>query len=406
MSEEDTPDPLEERIVELERTVEVLRGQMMPVVRRDLPLLTRAMRALVDREVEDVTELPEATGLLAAERREARAQLEDLEAWIAALDEVRTEMTSKEEKFATVLAFALDNRGDRTTVSVTPHEIRECTGVSRRYAYDLIDAMGSSLSGCAVRESDVVETITGSTRRSKALLVDCETVMYRGQSVGPSDSDGEIPGEAGEVNAASNATNESAAVALEELTALTPRGFEEYVADVWRAQGYTCCLTKQSGDNGVDVIAEKGDERLLIQAKRYSDQDVGIEIVQRMAGLLVDDEFNPSKVMVVTTSGFTQDAERCASRITGLELVDGPELVALGVDVDVGTSDGERRYETALTADQVLSVVEGREPKTTTEIARALDEDQRSVMTQLESLAGDEKIRVKEVGEGHFIWYR
>jgi hypothetical protein len=92
------------------------------------------------------------------------------------LGAVSDELTSKEEKYSAVpeLGFAKDSGG--STVAIGPHEIRECTDVLRRYSYGLIDAMGSSLSGCEVRDSDVVETITGTRRGKKALVDHCDVV--------------------------------------------------------------------------------------------------------------------------------------------------------------------------------------------------------------------------------------
>ena len=190
------------------------------------------------------------------------------------------------------------------------------------------------------------------------------------------------------------------------LTGLTPRGFEEYVADLWRARGYECRLTSRSRDSGVDVIAEKSEERVLIQVKRYSDCDVGIETVQRVAGLLVDEEFEASKVLVVTTAGFTADATQRGERIGALELVDGAAVVSRGRELGRSLHGQEHEYETELTDDQVLSVVEPGEPVTTVEVADALETNSRSVVVHLESLVDAGEIRVKRIGEEYGVWYR
>jgi hypothetical protein len=59
---------------------------------------------------------------------------------------------------------------------VTPAEIRGGTGVSRRYAYDLVDTLAVDVDGIAVRESQQVKTGSETEREQKALLVDCEQV--------------------------------------------------------------------------------------------------------------------------------------------------------------------------------------------------------------------------------------
>lgn len=343
---------------------------------------------------------------LAARLTAVEDAVESLETRLDAFATVGTEMNSKEEKYAAVLELAFEKCGDSETVSVGPHEIRNCTGVSRRYAYDLIDAMGTSLPGCEVRESEVVETISGTRRRSKALIVDCAAVRNGEPPVSIQDlseSDEEC---AVSAETSSDEDEDLFAGELDVLTGLTPRSFEEYVADVWRASGYTCRLTKRSRDSGVDVVADRGDERLLIQVKRYTNRDVGIETVQRVAGLLVDDEFNASRVLLVTTSGFTAAAKRRARRISNLELVDGTGLVSRGRDAGLLLHGEDHGYETELTDEEILPVLENGEPMTTVEVADALGSDSRAVLVHLESLVADDVIRLKRIGDELGVWYR
>jgi hypothetical protein len=343
---------------------------------------------------------------LAARLTAVEDAVESLEAQVDALTTVGADMDSKEEKYAAVLKLALEKCGDSETVSVGPHEIRNCTGVSRRYAYDLIDAMGTSLPVCEVRESDVVETITGTRRRSKALIVDCAAVR-NGEPPVPLRNLSESNEEhATSAETSSNEGEDLSAGDLDVLTGLTPRSFEEYVADVWRASGYTCRLTERSRDSGVDVVADRGDERLLIQVKRYTNRDVGIETVQRLAGLLVDDEFDASRVLLVTTSGFTAAAKRRAGRISNLELVDGAGLVSRGSDAGLSLHSEDHGYETELTDEEILSVFDNGEPMTTIEVADALGAESRSVLVHLESLVDDDVIRVKRIGDEVGVWYR
>lgn len=118
-------------------------------------------------------------------------------------------------------------------------------------------------------------------------------------------------------------------VDLHQLKELSAESFEEYVAHVWQANGYSCKLTKGSGDSGIDIIAEKNRERVLIQAKKYTNNNVGIGTVQRSAGLLVDKQFTPSEVVIVTTAGYTKDAKDRAAQIDNLRLINGRELVKM-----------------------------------------------------------------------------
>lgn len=202
--------------------------------------------------------------------------------------------------------------------------------------------------------------------------------------------------------------NEERVVDRHNLVSLTPEGFEAYVADVWRAQGYSCKLTKGSGDGGIDIIAVQGNDRVLIQAKRYSEQNVGIETVQRTAGLLVDDEFDASTVVIATTSGFTNDAKQRARRIHNLELIDGTQLVALSRKLGIGIDDanGNQVYAQEATPEQVLDVLSSGEPLSTSEIVSMIDAPPRSVVAQLKSLLDDGEIQAKQVGKDRTVWYK
>ncbi len=174
---EECSDSIEERLEALEADVNALESKLTSLAARDIPLLTGGVRALVDGDVEGPEELPAAARRTVENRREAREELDAVRSRVAALGDLGEERTSKEEKIATVLMFAFNKGDGESKVSVTPQEIRGCTGVSRRYAYDLVEEIGSSVTGCQIREAETVRTSTGSKRKPKALLVDCSVVQ-------------------------------------------------------------------------------------------------------------------------------------------------------------------------------------------------------------------------------------
>jgi phosphoglucosamine mutase len=74
-----------------------------------------------------------------------------------------TEPSTKDEKYAAVLSFAANKQCDGK-VSVSPAEIRGCTGVSRRYAYDLVEAIATDIDGVGIHELTQVQTGSGLVR--------------------------------------------------------------------------------------------------------------------------------------------------------------------------------------------------------------------------------------------------
>ncbi len=109
---------------------------------------------------------------------------------------------------------------------------------------------------------------------------------------------------------------------LDELVAMRPLEFEQNVSQTFQRMGYETHLTGHR-DQGVDVIATKGTERIAIQCKRYRGM-VGNAAVQEVYGGAALHEC--TKSMVITTSGFTLSAQALA-KVTGTTLVRGWEYV-------------------------------------------------------------------------------
>lgn len=97
----------------------------------------------------------------------------------------------------------------------------------------------------------------------------------------------------------------------EELYSLTPRQFEEFIAELLCKMGYKVRLGPGSRDGGVDVFAERdqdfGPELILVQCKRHSPgHKVGEPIIKQLHADVNDRK--ASKGLVVTSSFFTSTA--------------------------------------------------------------------------------------------------
>ena len=166
-----------DRVDALERDVAALRDKVATAIDRDIPLLKASVRTITAADIDTIEELPDAGTMFHDHVTHLAERVDALDQRVATLRDVGTEKTTKEQKYATILAFA-QNKGDATQskVAITAPEIKGCVGVSRRYAYDLIDAMATEVDGVRLREAKQVETATGTKRKQKALLVDCEAI--------------------------------------------------------------------------------------------------------------------------------------------------------------------------------------------------------------------------------------
>jgi hypothetical protein len=116
------------------------------------------------------------------------------------------------------------------------------------------------------------------------------------------------------------------------LQAIDDYDFEHFVADLWKRQGWDTEVARGPGDRGVDVEARRSDglteTKAVIQAKRYSEGNkVGRPKIQQYHSLKTQDP-DADQAIVVTTSSFTQTAQRWADE-HNMTLVDGADLGGL-----------------------------------------------------------------------------
>lgn len=92
---------------------------------------------------------------------------------------------------------------------------------------------------------------------------------------------------------------------------LSPRQFEELVAELLQGLGCEVHITPATRDGGKDILAYMptplGRVLCLVEAKRYrQDRPVGVGLVRQLYGTLVD--AGASNAMLVTTSSYSKDA--------------------------------------------------------------------------------------------------
>jgi HJR/Mrr/RecB family endonuclease len=107
-------------------------------------------------------------------------------------------------------------------------------------------------------------------------------------------------------------------------------GFEHFLADLYEERGWTTHLTKESGDDGVDVIATRDDyypQKRVIQAKHGQDEPrLSRRTVQQYAYLHHKDDVD--EVILATIGTFTQ-AARDSARTANIKLLDLETLIEL-----------------------------------------------------------------------------
>lgn len=107
-----------------------------------------------------------------------------------------------------------------------------------------------------------------------------------------------------------------------ELDQLSGVEFEEFLAGLFRAQGYAAELTPTSGDYGADLILSKDGRCIAVQAKRYVGS-VGVAAVQE--ALSGQAYYQCHAAWVITTGAFTPNALVLAQK-SGVKMIGRSEI--------------------------------------------------------------------------------
>jgi hypothetical protein len=103
---------------------------------------------------------------------------------------------------------------------------------------------------------------------------------------------------------------------------MDPYEYEHFCARLLRAEKWKAEATKGSGDQGVDVLAEKFGFKVAIQVKKYAAPAGNGAVQEILAGMLF---YDAKFAVVVCAAGFTRSAKALAEK-TGVHLMHHDDL--------------------------------------------------------------------------------
>ena len=111
----------------------------------------------------------------------------------------------------------------------------------------------------------------------------------------------------------------------ELMRSLTPREFEELVAELYAGEGYEVELTPASNDGGYDILARQkvvfGTFTTLIECKRYAETNpIGVDVVRQLYGVVESEGAHAG--VVATTARFTSGSVSFAEKSKRIHLQD------------------------------------------------------------------------------------
>lgn len=110
---------------------------------------------------------------------------------------------------------------------------------------------------------------------------------------------------------------------IDTIDNLSGKEFEKLIYDLFTRNGYKCTLTKYTGDQGVDIIAENGIDIIAIQTKSYNTPVGNHAIMEVVAG---KNYYKANRCIVITNNIFTKSAKDLAFA-NGVELWDRKTLL-------------------------------------------------------------------------------
>lgn len=100
------------------------------------------------------------------------------------------------------------------------------------------------------------------------------------------------------------------------LLAMSPREFEEFMANVFKDLGFDVELTKTTRDGGVDLICMRSLHgipiRIAVELKRYRNRPIDVNLVRSFVG--ANEQWQANRLLYVTTSRYTASAHEFADR--------------------------------------------------------------------------------------------
>lgn len=114
-----------------------------------------------------------------------------------------------------------------------------------------------------------------------------------------------------------------------DIDQMTGNQFEEYVGTLFASQGYSVKHTPVSGDYGADVVLKKGQDVIVVQAKRYKSR-VGVKAVQEVIPAIK--MYKATDAWVITNSTYTKQALTLAKH-NQVRMIDREELIRLSIEM-------------------------------------------------------------------------
>ncbi|WP_316572904.1 restriction endonuclease [Neobacillus sp. YIM B06451] len=116
---------------------------------------------------------------------------------------------------------------------------------------------------------------------------------------------------------------------INEIDKMDGIKFEHYLKELYSTLGYNAKVTPSSGDFGADLILTQNARKIVVQAKRHSN-NVGVKAVQEIKA--AQSHYDAGEAWVITNSYFTKAAIELA-KSNSVKLINRDQLIQQILDV-------------------------------------------------------------------------
>ncbi|MBI4204115.1 MAG: restriction endonuclease [Betaproteobacteria bacterium] len=137
-------------------------------------------------------------------------------------------------------------------------------------------------------------------------------------------------------------------VSLATIRALPRRRFEQFVAEAFHGQGYAVSERDSAApDRGVDLVLTRGNEKVLVQCRRWRSETIDIAPVRQLYDVMVSEQ--ASGCTLLASGAYSNDALRFAAG-KPIRLIGGQALEKMlrGVKRAAGAADTAHAPESSL----------------------------------------------------------
>ncbi|MDD3262587.1 MAG: restriction endonuclease [Candidatus Absconditabacteria bacterium] len=122
---------------------------------------------------------------------------------------------------------------------------------------------------------------------------------------------------------------------IEKLKAMHPKDFEDFIKLLFELRGYKIIYKSfwkkyfssriAKKDGGIDLIVVKDGKKIYVQIKKKNTDMIGVEVMRSFYGAIVNKLKGEDKLLLITTSIFSEDAEKFAKE-NNIEIMSYKEI--------------------------------------------------------------------------------